>query len=142
MIQFLDLPNVLLGREEDLKNWLKDCAKSHESRIKNLVYHFVDNEEITARNVRHLEHNYATDIITFGYAEGKKVSGEVFIGYETVFENADDRSIPKEDELCRVIAHGLLHLIGFDDHSEEEKVQMRDEEENCLILRPKILRSN
>ncbi|WP_417609844.1 rRNA maturation RNase YbeY [Owenweeksia hongkongensis] len=142
MIQFLDLPNVLSGREEDLKDWLKDCADSHESRIKNLVYHFVDNEEITDRNIQHLEHNYATDIITFGYSEGRKISGEVFIGYETVFENADDRSIPKEDELCRVIAHGLLHLIGFDDQSEEEKVQMRSEEENCLILRPKILRSN
>ena len=142
MIKFLGLPDALEGKDEMLELWLKECARSHNSKLKNLVYQFVDDEEITAMNVKHLQHDYATDIITFGYAEGRKVSGEVFIGYETVFENALGLGIERGDELCRVIAHGLLHLIGFDDHNDEDKRQMRSEEEKCLILRPKILRGN
>lgn len=142
MIQFLDLPKVIEGKEKEVSEWLVVVAEGYRSRIKGLVYHFVDDEEVTRINVEHLDHDYATDIITFGYEEGKRVRGEIYIGYETVFENANDLGLSAVDELCRVIAHGLLHLIGFDDHTDEEKRLMRSEEEKCLILRPKILRGN
>lgn len=142
MIQFLELPSILKGREREVSDWLVVVAEGYGSRIKGLVYHFVDDEEITRINVEHLDHDYATDIITFGYEEGKRVNGEIYIGYETVFENAKDLGLAEVDELCRVIAHGLLHLIGFDDQTDEEKQVMRSEEEKCLILRPKILRGN
>ena len=142
MIEFLGLPKLLKGKEDVLSGWLNGCAKGHKSRIKNLVYHFVDDAEIIRMNIKHLQHDYATDIITFGYSEGKKISGDIYIGYETVMENAKDLSVSLMEEMCRVVAHGMLHLIGFDDHSNEEKALMRNEEEKCLILRPKILRSN
>jgi len=141
MIQFVNLPKVIEGCEQDLSDWLKACAKTYGSRIKDLVYQFVDDEEITRINIQHLDHDYATDIITFGYEEGKKISGEVYIGHQTVAYNAITLRTNELDELCRVIAHGLLHLIGFDDHTDEQKREMRNEEEKCLILCPKILNS-
>ena len=141
MILFDRLPAVLKGKESELSEWLVAVAKHHSARIKDMLYRFVNDKEIIEINVKYLDHNYATDIITFGYKEGKKISGEIFIGMDTVKVNAKDRGIDYNDEIARVIAHGLLHLIGFDDHSEEEKVIMRIEEEKCLILRPKKLRS-
>lgn len=142
MIDFVNVPNLLKGKVDEVRAWLLECVKGYDSKVKNLVYHFVSDDEITKINIKHLEHSYATDIITFGYAEGKKISGDIYIGYETVYGNADDLNIERLDELCRVVSHGMLHLIGFDDHTEEDKLEMRREEENCLILRPKILRGN
>ena len=139
MILFEGLPDVLEGKESHLIEWLKGVAKNHSVRIKDLLYRFVDDKEITEINIKYLEHNYATDIITFGYAEGQKISGEVYIGSDTVKENAKDLGVDYLEELSRVIAHGLLHMIGFDDHSDQEKAEMRREEEKCLILRPKNL---
>lgn len=142
MIGFTELPEVLRGNEDLLIEWLGDVASSHEARIKGLQYTFLDDKGIRDMNIKHLDHDYATDIITFGYEEGKRINGEVFIGWETVQQNAKDLGVEYREELCRVLAHGLLHMIGFDDHSDEEKKVMRNEEEKCLILRPKKLKSN
>ena len=142
MIEFNEIPDVLIEKEDGIRAWLKECAEGYEARIRTLTYTFLDDDDITEMNVKHLEHNYPTDIITFGYLEGKRVSGEVFIGWQTVRGNAMDRKLDFLDELCRVLVHGLLHLMGFDDHSDAEKEEMRREEEKCLILRPKILIGN
>lgn len=139
MILFEGLPDVFKGKESHLSEWLKAVAKNHSVRIKDLLYRFVDDKEITQINIKYLEHNYATDIITFGYAEGHKISGDIYIGKDTVKENAMDLGVDYQEELARVIAHGLLHMIGFDDHSDQEKAEMRREEEKCLVLRPKNL---
>ena len=139
MIEFRDLPGVLVDREDSIRSWLEDVGVEYGIRIKSLQYTFLDDEGIRDMNAKHLDHDYATDIITFGYKDGKRISGEIYIGMETVEDNAVFLGVDYSDELCRVIVHGLLHLIGFDDHSDDEKRVMRGEEEKCLILRPKIL---
>lgn len=140
MIIFNNLPVELAEHSEELIDWLKKIAQLHSSRVNSLSYSFLDNAAIREMNVKHLNHDYATDIITFGYEEGRRISGEIFIGEEVVRVNALDHSVTSFDEFCRVIVHGLLHLIGFDDHSEQDKLKMREEEEKSLILRPEILK--
>jgi rRNA maturation RNase YbeY len=92
----------------------------------------VDDAEITQINIQHLQHNYATDIITFDYSEGNKISGEIFISLDTLRSNAEDLNIPFQQELLRVMAHGVLHLCGLKDKTKEERERMRDAEEKCM----------
>ncbi len=139
MVTFVGFPDWLERGEEDVREWLHMVARDHSCRIDHLQYSFVNDDEITRINTEHLKHNYATDIITFGYSEGSRVSGEVFISLDTVTSNAQGFNVSRSDELDRVMAHGLLHLIGFNDSTEGEKQRMREEEEKCLILRPKKL---
>jgi probable rRNA maturation factor len=97
-----------------------------------LHYIFVDDAEITQINIQHLQHDYATDIITFDYSEGNKISGEIFISLDTLRSNAEDLNIPFHQELLRVMAHGVLHLCGLKDKTKEEQMKMREEEEQCM----------
>ena len=138
MIQFTNLPVELEGRESDLRNWLNILAKNHQSRILKLSYNFVSNEEILSINWQYLKHDYYTDIITFGYVEGEEVEGEIYIGKDQVRTQAEDYQTPFVNELLRIMAHGLLHLIGFNDETREEKIRMKEEEEKSLILHAQI----
>ena len=85
-------------------------------------------------NVRYLGHEYYTDIITFDYCEGDTLSGDLFISIDTVRDNAAFYGASFETELDRVIVHGLLHLIGYDDHTEEDRKTMRAKEDEALRL--------
>ncbi|MEQ9261977.1 MAG: rRNA maturation RNase YbeY [Owenweeksia sp.] len=138
MIQFTNLPVELEGRESDLRNWLNILAKNHQSRILKLSYNFVSNEEILSINWQYLKHDYYTDIITFGYVEGEEVEGEIYIGKDQVRTQAEDYQTTFVNELLRIMAHGLLHLIGFNDETREEKIRMKEEEEKSLILHAQI----
>ncbi len=140
MITFEEVPPQFQNRIEGWKLWLPLVAEEYKSKIRILQYYFMSNEEIQAANVRHLGHDYPTDIITFGYEEGKCLAGEMLIGFETIAENAAELGVAIADELDRVLAHGVLHLIGFDDKNEASQQEMRAAEEKCLILRPKILK--
>ena len=86
-------------------------------------------------NQQYLQHDYFTDIITFDYCEGDKLSGDLFISVDTVKENAIEYGTEFKDELNRVIVHGVLHLIGYDDHTEEDIMEMRSKENYYLSLR-------
>ena len=85
--------------------------------------------------MKYLQHDYFTDIITFDYCEGDTVSGDLFISVDSVRENAAFYGTEFKDELNRVIVHGVLHLIGYDDHSEEDIKEMRAKENYYLSLR-------
>jgi rRNA maturation RNase YbeY len=85
-------------------------------------------------NQDHLDHDYYTDIITFNYNQDNKVSGDLFISIDRIRDNANKISITFEQELKRVMIHGVLHLIGYNDSSEEEKTEMRNQEDMCLEL--------
>ena len=89
-------------------------------------------------NQKYLQHDYFTDIITFDYCEGDKLSGDLFISVDTVRENAIEYGTEFQNELNRVIVHGLLHLIGYDDHCDEDIAQMRAKENYYLSLRELI----
>ncbi len=134
MIEFKGLPEILAGREEELRNWLNGVAKSHGFSIRQVVYNFVSNAEILEINKKHLQHDYFTDIISFNYVKGKKISGEIFISVDQIEIQRHDFNNSMEDETLRIMVHGLLHFIGFDDQTDDQKAVMRGEEEKSLIL--------
>jgi rRNA maturation RNase YbeY len=105
----------------------------------NLHYIFVDDAEITQINIQHLQHDYATDIITFDYSEGNKISGEIFISLDTLRSNAEDLNIDFHQELLRVMVHGVLHLCGLKDKTKEEKERMREAEEKMMRIFDKLI---
>jgi rRNA maturation RNase YbeY len=97
-----------------------------------LHFIFTDDAEIAQINVQYLQHDYATDIITFDYTEGNKISGEIFISLDTLRSNAEDLQVDLHQELLRVMAHGVLHLCGFKDKTKAEQKRMREEEEKAM----------
>ena len=101
-------------------------------RFGDIIIHWVNDDELLEMNNRFLNHNYYTDIITFDYSRGKKISGELFISEDRVVENANKETIPFEQERDRVIAHGILHLLGFKDKTEQEQEEMRLKEDQFL----------
>ena len=101
-------------------------------RFGDIIIHWVNDDELLEMNNRFLNHNYYTDIITFDYSRGKKISGELFISEDRVVENANKETIPFEQERDRVIAHGVLHLLGFKDKTEQEQEEMRLKEDQIL----------
>ncbi len=119
--------------------WLRMVAGSEIRRIGDISIIFCSDNYILDVNMRYLQHDYFTDIITFDYCEGDKLSGDLFISVDSVRENALYYGTEFEDELNRVMVHGLLHLIGYDDHTEEEQKVMREKEDYYLSLRKSIL---
>lgn len=102
------------------------------TRLKKIDVYGVSDEELLSINKKHLEHDYYTDIITFDYSRGNKISGELYVSLERVEENALALGLSYESELRRVVAHGILHLIGFKDKTEEEEKAMRSKEDEVL----------
>lgn len=114
--------------------WLMAVAESHSRRLGEISVIFCPDPYLLEVNRKYLGHDYYTDIITFDYCEDGLLSGDLFISVDTVRENAAFYGVPFDDELHRVIVHGLLHLIGFDDHTEEDVKTMRHEENEALKL--------
>ncbi len=137
-ISFEDLPAPL--SEEDLSAWLTEVARIHNKRIGTLSYSFVDDTRILEINKTFLRHDYYTDIITFDYVKRGVLNGEIFISLDTVKSNASKLSIKVEEELMRVMAHGILHLIGFEDKSADQQEVMREKENFSLLLRSEKLK--
>ncbi|MGM9748292.1 MAG: rRNA maturation RNase YbeY [Candidatus Cryptobacteroides sp.] len=114
--------------------WLRLVAESEIRRIGNISIIFCSDNYILDINRKYLEHDYFTDIITFDYCEGDRLSGDLFISVDSVRENAIEYKTEFRDELNRVMVHGLLHLIGYDDHTEEDIAVMRSKENYYLSL--------
>ena len=115
--------------------WLKLVAGSEMKKLGAVNIIFCSDNYILDVNMKYLQHDYFTDIITFDYCEGDVLSGDLFISIDSVRENASFYKTEFPDELNRVIVHGLLHLIGYDDHSEEDVLTMRSKEDYYLSLR-------
>ena len=115
--------------------WLKFVAESETKRLGDIAVIFCSDHYILDVNMKYLQHDYFTDIITFDYCEGNVLSGDLFISIDSVRENAAFYGAEFADELNRVIVHGLLHLIGYDDHTEEDIAQMRAKENYYLSQR-------
>lgn len=115
--------------------WLKLVAESEIRRLGNISIIFCSDNYILDTNIKYLGHDYFTDIITFDYCEGDVLSGDLFISIDSVRENAAYYGASFEEELHRVIVHGVLHLIGYDDHSKEDIQEMRSKENYYLSLR-------
>ena len=115
--------------------WLKLAAESEIRRIGNISIIFCSDNYVLDINQKYLQHDYFTDIITFDYCEGDRLSGDLFISVDSVRENSVEFGTEFKDELNRVIIHGLLHLVGYDDHTEKHIKLMRSKENYYLSLR-------
>ena len=121
-------------RRRDTSAWVKAVAASYGKKVGEIAYIFVDDEEILRVNREYLQHDYFTDIITFDYTEGDTISGDLFISLDTVRTNAEQFGKPYEEELHRVIIHGILHLCGINDKGPGEREIMEAAEDKALAL--------
>ncbi len=128
----VSFPKTIKKRET--ANWIKSVAAANGKKVGDLSYLFCDDQKILEMNQHYLQHDYFTDIITFDYSEGEIIAGDIIISLETVQTNAQKFQTPFEEELRRVIIHGVLHLCGFHDKTEAEQQTMREAEDKALIL--------
>ena len=136
MVSFFTQDTAFTFKEKRLTSrWLKFVAESESKRLGDIAIIFCSDNYILDVNIKYLQHDYYTDIITFDYCEGDRLSGDLFISVDSVRENASFYGVEFADELNRVIVHGLLHLIGYDDHSKEDIAVMRAKENYYLSQR-------
>ena len=135
MIDFNYLNDFNLGKEEELRSWIQFVLDEEDRELGEISYIFCEDDYLLDINVKHLKHNTLTDIISFDYSLGRVVSGDIYISVERVKENAGDRRVDFEDELHRVMIHGVLHYIGYRDKTDEDTREMRRKEDYYLSLR-------
>lgn len=135
MIQFFfeDIDKIEI--EANLSNRLENIILSEGKKPGEINYIFCDDEYILQVNREYLNHDYYTDVITFDYVKGKTISGDIFVSLPRIFDNAQTLSKDFESEFFRVLAHGLLHLCGYKDKTEEEIAEMRSKEDYYLNKR-------
>ena len=128
----VNLPKI---GKRDTTRWIKAVAATHNRKVGEIGYMFVDDEKILEVNNEYLGHDYYTDIITFDYCEGNVLNGDIVISLDTVRTNAEKFGKTYEDELFRVIIHGVLHLCGINDKGPGEREIMEENENKALALR-------
>ena len=121
--------------QDNLKTWLENIILKEEKKPGEINYIFCDDDYLLKVNRDFLNHDYYTDIITFDYVKGKTISGDIFVSLPRISDNSSTLSKNFEDELHRVLAHGILHLCGYKDKTEEEEKEMRSKEDFYLALR-------
>ena len=131
MIHFF-YENIEENIDENLKNWIENIIISEGKKTGEINYIFCDDEYLLQVNREYLKHDYYTDVITFDYVKGKTISGDIFVSLPRIFDNAQTLSKDFESEFFRVLAHGLLHLCGYKDKTEEEIAEMRSKEDYYL----------
>jgi len=134
MINFIaeDIAFPEFFNQEKLNIWLSGLSKSYNFYILGITYIFCSDEYLLGINKKFLDHDYYTDIITFPYREGRLLESDIYISLDRVKDNATTLGVSYESESVRVMAHGLLHLIGFKDKDEEDSAKMRQEEEKAI----------
>lgn len=123
---------LTLKHKTRLKNWISEVIKQHKKQNAGLNFIFTGDEQLLIINRQYLSHNTYTDIITFDYSEDKKISGDIFISTERVYENSKKFKTDFETELHRVMIHGVLHLLGYKDKKQSDKSRMRKQEDRAL----------
>lgn len=135
MIQFFFENTEKITIESTLAAWLEDIILTEGKKPGDINYIFCDDEYLLKINQDFLDHDYYTDIITFDQVRGKTISGEIFVSLQRIKDNASLISKNYEEEKKRVIAHGILHLCGYKDKTEEEQKTMRAKEDFYLSLK-------
>lgn len=135
MIEFaaqgVGMPEIELRK---ISTWIEEVAASHSRRVGNLNYLFVNDDEILKANRQFVNHDYYTDIITFDYSRGDRISGDIMISLDTVASNAEKFGVTYFRELLRVIIHGVLHLVGINDKGPGER-EIMEAAENAALAR-------
>ena len=128
----IELPAI---KKEAVSNWIRKVAETYGKKTGDISYIFCSDEKILEVNRQYLQHDYYTDIITFDYCEGNRLSGDLFISLDTVRTNAEQFGSDYETELHRVIIHGILHLCGINDKGPGEREIMETAENKALAMR-------
>ena len=134
MIDFVYNTDFRLANKEIFSRWLISVANDEGFLIDTLVFLFVDDNEILQMNKKFLKHDYYTDVITFGELKDKKISGDIAISIERVLDNSKTYGVEFEDELKRVMAHGLLHIMGYSDKASSDKSVMSLKENKAIKM--------
>ena len=121
-------------REAEVSAWVRQVAKSYGKVVGDINYIFVDDETMLDINRRFIGHDYYTDHIGFDYTEGNALSGDIYISLDTVRTNAELFGVTQDEELRRIIIHGLLHLCGLRDKTPEERAEMQRAEDKALTM--------
>ncbi|MDD6978407.1 MAG: rRNA maturation RNase YbeY [Prevotella sp.] len=121
-------------KKREMNAWIKAVAQKYGRRVGDIGYMFVSDEKILEVNRQYLGHDYYTDIITFDYDEGDRINGDIVISLDTVATNAEQYGKTYEDELHRVIIHGILHLCGINDKGPGEREIMEAAENEALAM--------
>ena len=134
MIDFTFETDFELENQTKLQSWISDVIISEGFELGELLYVFCDDNYLHKLNVEFLGHDTLTDILSFDYRVGKEINGEIFISVERVADNAKDFKTNFQEELHRVIIHGIFHFCGLKDETEEEEMLMRKKEDEALEL--------
>ena len=116
------------------RTWISSCIDKYNYKVGEISYIFCSDEYLLDINKKFLNHNYFTDIITFNNCIGNIINTDIYISIDRVEDNSVNYGVAFFEELNRVMIHGVLHLVGFNDHSDKEKEQMRKQENICLKL--------
>jgi len=135
MIVYNSETNFILADNDSVSSWINDCINREDYKEGEINYIFCDDEYLFEINTKHLNHNVLTDIISFDYTLGKLISGDIFISIDRVKDNALEFKTSFNNELNRVMIHGILHYCGYNDKTKEEKELMRSKEDYYLSLR-------
>ena len=135
MIQFFFQYIDKITIDSTLAVWLEDIILTEGKKPGDINYIFCDDEYLLQVNKEYLHHDYYTDIITFDYVKGKTISGDIFVSLPRIFDNAETLSKDFDSEFFRVLAHGILHLCGYKDKTDEEISEMRNKEDYYLNKR-------
>ena len=134
MISFNYETDFELADEPKYEAWLSEVIDSEEYDEGEINYIFCNDEDLLQKNIEFLDHDTLTDIISFDYTMGSLISGDIFISVERVRENAAEFGVVFEDELRRVMAHGILHYCGYKDKTDEDALEMRAKEEEKMAM--------
>jgi probable rRNA maturation factor len=129
MIEFNYETDFVLVNEDSFSSWISKVILSEKKKVGEISYVFCDDDYLLKLNQEHLNHDTLTDIISFDYSIGKEISGDIFISVERVRDNATDFNVTFDEELKRVMAHGILHYCGYNDKTEEDSALMRSKED-------------
>lgn len=122
--------------QDAVSGWVRKVAETHGKKTGDISYIFCSDEKILEVNRQYLQHDYYTDIITFDYTSGNKISGDLFISLDTVKTNAEKFNTEYNEELHRTIIHGILHLCGINDKGPGEREIMEENENKALAILP------
>jgi len=134
MISFNYETDFELSDETAIADWLSQVILSESKKEGDINYIFCDDEYLHKINVEYLNHDTLTDIISFDYSVGNELHGDIFVSVERVADNAKDFEVSFDEELKRVLVHGILHYAGYKDKSEEDELKMRQKEEEKIAM--------
>lgn len=134
MINFNYETDFNLDNEEATAAWLGNVITSENKKEGEINYIFCDDEYLHKINVEYLDHDTLTDIISFDYSMGNELHGDIFVSVERVKDNAADFNVSFEEELKRVLVHGILHYCGYKDKGESEELLMRSKEDEKIAM--------